>query len=289
MSISNPLVQHFFHESTGTLSYVVSDPATARAAVIDPVLGFSVVSGRTDSSQVDVICAYLENRGLALDWILETHAHADHLSAAQLLKARQGRKIAIGQGICKVQALFGLLFNLKEPFRSDGSQFDRLFTGGDRFHIGKLECRVLSTPGHTSDSVSYVIGNAAFVGDTLFAPDYGTARCDFPGGDASLLFDSIQELLSLPAGTDLYLCHDYRPNNRELQFRTTIDAQRDTNIHIGAGRGKEEFVAMRQARDKTLSLPALLLPALQVNVRAGHCPEAEDNSVSYLKIPLNQL
>jgi glyoxylase-like metal-dependent hydrolase (beta-lactamase superfamily II) len=289
MSISNPLVQHFYHEPTGTLSFVVSDPATACAAVIDPVLGFDIVSGRTDASQIDVISAYHEKHGLALEWILETHAHADHLSAAQLLKARQGGKVAIGQGICKVQAHFGRLFNLKEPFRSDGSQFDRLFAGGDRFHIGKLECRVLSTPGHTSDSVSYVIGNAAFVGDTLFAPDYGTARCDFPGGDASLLFDSIQKLLSLPAGTDLYLCHDYRPNNRELQFRTTIDAQRETNIHIGAGRGKEEFVAMRQARDKTLSLPVLLLPALQVNVRAGHYPEAEDNSVSYLKIPLDQL
>jgi glyoxylase-like metal-dependent hydrolase (beta-lactamase superfamily II) len=289
MSKSNPLVQHFYDDSTGTLSYVVSDRATACAAVIDPVLGFDIVSGRTDASQIEVISAYLEEHDLALDWILETHAHADHLTAAQLLKARQGGQIAIGHGICKVQEYFGRLFNLKEPFRSDGSQFDRLFDSGDRFHIGKLECRVLSTPGHTSDSVSYVIGDAAFVGDTLFAPDYGTARCDFPGGDASLLFDSIQRLLSLPAGTDLYLCHDYRPNNRELQFRTTVDAQRDTNIHIGGGCGKEEFVAMRQARDKTLSLPALLLPALQVNVRAGHCPEAEDNSVSYLKIPLDQL
>lgn len=285
----NPAIQHFYHEPTGTLTYVVSDPSTSVAAVIDPVLGFSIVSGRTDATQVDLIKAYLEEHDLGLEWILETHAHADHLTAAQSVKARLGGRVAIGQGIREVQRHFGELFNLNSPFRTDGSQFDHLFAEGDQFHIGSLECRVLSTPGHTSDSVTYVVGNAAFVGDTLFAPDYGTARCDFPGGDAGRLYDSIQSLLSLPGDTVLYLCHDYRPNDRELQFRTTVGAQRASNIHIGSGRNKAEFVAMRDARDATLSLPALLLPALQINIRGGHRPEAEDNAVSYLKLPLDQL
>lgn len=287
--MSYPAIQHFYHEPSGTLTYVVSDPSTSVAAVIDPVLGFDIVSGRTDSTQVELIKNHLEENDLRLEWILETHAHADHLTAAQSVKARLGGRVAIGQGIRDVQAYFGRLFNLKSPFVSDGSQFDRLFAEDDRFHIGSLECRVISTPGHTSDSVTYVIGNAAFIGDTLFAPDYGTARCDFPGGDAGRLYDSIQKLLSLPDDTTLYLCHDYRPNHRELQISASVQAQRTTNIHIGNGRSKAGFVAMRQSRDATLSLPSLLLPSLQVNVRGGHAPEPEDNSVSYLKIPLDQL
>lgn len=287
--MSNPAIQHFYHEPTGTLTYVVSDPESSVAAVIDPVLGFNVVSGRTDSTQVDLIAEHLEKNGLRLEWILETHAHADHLSAAQAVKARLGGNLAIGQGIREVQDHFGRLFNLKSPFVSDGRQFDRLFAGDETFRIGTLDCRVLSTPGHTSDSVSYVVGNAAFIGDTLFAPDYGTARCDFPGGDAGRLYDSIQKLLSLPDDTTLYLCHDYRPGDRELQVKATVGAQRASNIHIGGGRSKEDFVAMREARDATLSLPSLLLPSLQVNIRGGHLPEPEDNSISYLKIPLDQL
>ena len=287
--MSSPDIQHYYHAATGTLSYVVSDPATGKASVIDPVLGFSIVSGRTDAAPVDGICGFLDSRKLELEWILETHAHADHLSAARIVKARLGGKIAIGQGICKVQQNFASLFNLKPPFRSDGSQFDRLFTANDVFRIGSIECRVLATPGHTSDSVTYVAGNAAFIGDSLFMPDVGTARCDFPGGDAGRLYDSIQSILSLAPDTMLYLCHDYPPDGREMRYRCSIREQRESNIHIGGGRTRDEFIALRQARDKTLSLPALILPAIQTNIRAGAVPEPEDNAVSYLKIPLNQL
>lgn len=287
--MSSPDIQHFYHAATGTLSYVVRDPATGKAAVIDPVLGFSIVSGSTDSSPVDGICDFIDSENLELEWILETHAHADHLSAAQILKARLGGKIAIGQGICKVQENFANLFNLKPPFCSDGSQFDHLFTANEVFRIGSIECRVLGTPGHTSDSVTYVACNAAFIGDSLFMPDVGTARCDFPGGDAGLLYDSIQSILSLPPGTMLHLCHDYPPDGRDMRHRCSIHEQRESNIHIGGGRTRDEFIALRQARDRTLSLPALILPAIQTNIRAGAVPEPEDNAVSYLKIPLNQL
>lgn len=287
--MSTPDVQHFYHAASGTLAYVVSDPATAKAAVIDPVLGFSIVSGRTDTTPVDGIRAFLDANNLELEWILETHAHADHLSAAQILKARCGGKIAIGDGICKVQENFAHLFNLKPPFCINGSQFDRLLSAGEDLAIGTIECRVLATPGHTGDSVTYVAGNAAFVGDTLFMPDVGTARCDFPGGDAGRLYDSIQSILSLPPETVLYLCHDYPPEGREMCYRCSIAEQRAANIHIGGGRSRKEFVVLRQARDLTLSLPALIIPAIQVNIRAGAVPEPEDNAVSYLKIPLNQL
>lgn len=286
--MSSPDIQHFYHDASGTLSYVVSDPQTAKAAVIDPVLGFSIVSGRTDTVAVDGICEFLDAEDLDLEWILETHAHADHLSAAQVLKARLGGKIAIGQGICKVQENFASLFNLKQAFCSDGSQFDRLFRANETFPIGTIECRVLATPGHTSDSVTYVVGNAAFVGDSLFMPDVGTARCDFPGGDAGRLYDSIQSILALAPETTLYLCHDYPPDGREMRYRCSILEQRESNIHIGGGRTRNEFIALRQARDKTLSLPALILPAIQINIRAGAVPEPEENAVSYLRIPLNQ-
>ncbi|HSD70953.1 MAG TPA: MBL fold metallo-hydrolase [Woeseiaceae bacterium] len=287
--MSTPEVQHFYHTASGTLSYVVSDPATAKAAVVDPVLELCTVSGRTNATPVSRICDFLDANELELEWILETHAHADHLSAAQILKARCGGKIAIGQGICKVQENFARLFNLKPPFCIKGSQFDRLLGAGDTVAIGTIDCRVLESPGHTNDSVTYVAGDAAFIGDTLFMPDVGTARCDFPGGDAGCLYDSIQAILSLPPDTVLYLCHDYPPAGREMRYCCSIGEQRQSNIHIGGSRNREEFVALRQARDRTLSLPALIIPALQVNIRAGAVPEPEDNAVSYLKIPLNQL
>ena len=283
------LVQHFYHQPTGTLSYVVSDPATSMAAVIDPVLGFSVVSGRTDPAPARDIIEYIRANDLTLEWILETHAHADHLSSAQTIKAHLGGKVAIGKGIRSVQETFGEIFNLKAPFAADGRQFDRLFADGDTFTIGSIAARVLNTPGHTSDSVTYLAGDCAFVGDSIFMPDFGTARCDFPGGDASLLYDSVQKLFALPPQTKLYMCHDYPPEGRSLRYEVTVAEQKEANVHVKDGMAKAEFVAMRKKRDATLSLPALILPAIQVNIRAGHLPESEDNEVSYIKIPLDTL
>ena len=284
-----PDVQHFSHEQAGTLTYIVSDTETSAAAVIDPVLGFSVVSGRTDAEPAEEIIAFIENNGLHLDWILETHAHADHLSSAQLLKSELGGKIAIGEGICKVQENFGSVFNLQAPFAADGHQFDHLFSDNEVFALGNIECRVMHTPGHTSDSVTYRIGNFAFIGDTLFMVDSGTARCDFPGGSAGLLYDSIQKLLLLPDDTMLCICHDYPPEGRSLRYEVTVREQKENNIHVGGGTGKDEFITIREARDETLSLPALILPSIQVNISAGHLPVAEDNQISYIKIPLNTL
>jgi glyoxylase-like metal-dependent hydrolase (beta-lactamase superfamily II) len=284
-----PELQHFYHEQSGTLSYVVSDPQTATAAVIDPVLGFSVISGRTDSGPADEIISYIEKNKLTLEWILETHAHADHLSGAQVLKSRLGGKVAIGDGICKVQEHFASVFNLKAPFAADGHQFDHLFGDNESFALGNIECRVMSTPGHTSDSVTYLIGKYAFVGDSIFMADSGTARCDFPGGDAALLYQSIQKLFALPEDTILCMCHDYQPNGRELRYEVTVKEQKDDNIHVGGGTGEDEFLKVRTTRDQTLSLPALILPAIQVNIRAGHLPAAEDNEISYIKIPLDTL
>jgi len=285
----NPEVQHFYHEPSGTFSYVVSDPATSVAVIIDSVLGFSAVSGQTDAGPAETIIAYVEKRGLSIEWILETHAHADHLSAAQMLKERLGGKIAIGEGIRKVQSHFGPVFNLGPAFATDGTQFDHLFVDKDEFAIGELSCRVIHTPGHTNDSVTYVIGNAAFVGDTVFMTDYGTARCDFPGGDAGLLYDSIQTLFGLPEDTMIHLCHDYPPDDRPLQFATPLADQKSTNIHVGGGVQREDYVAMRESRDATLALPALILPSIQVNIQAGELPAAEDNDISYIKIPLDIL
>ena len=287
--MSSASVQHFYHQSSGTLSYVVSDPATSTAAVIDPVLGFSVVSGRTDPAPAKEIIEYLRSNDLALEWILETHAHADHLSSAQTIKAHLGGKVAIGSGVRAVQETFGEIFNLKAPFAADGRQFDRLFADGESFTIGSIECDVLNTPGHTSDSVTYVAGDCAFVGDSIFMPDFGTARCDFPGGDASLLYESIQKLFALPPQTKLYTGHDYPPEGRSVRCAVTVAEQKEANVHVKDGTAKAEFVAMRKKRDASLSLPALILPAIQVNIRAGHLPESEDNDVSYLKIPLNAL
>lgn len=284
-----PDVRHFYHQPTGTLSYVVSDPDTARAAVIDPVLGFSVISGRTDTEPADEIIAYIEKSGLTLEWILETHAHADHLSGAQVLKSTLGGKVAIGEGICKVQEHFASVFNLPAPFAADGRQFDHLFRDDESFALGNIECRVMATPGHTSDSVTYLVGKYAFVGDSLFMVDSGTARCDFPGGDAALLYRSIQNLFALPDDTILCMCHDYQPNGRELRYEVTVREQKDDNIHVGGGTSEEQFVEIRTTRDQTLSLPALILPSIQVNINAGHLPAAEDNNVSYIKIPLDTI
>lgn len=284
-----PDVRHFYHPPTGTLSYVVSDPSSGRAAIVDPVLGFCIVSGRTDTEIAMAILDYVERHSLDVQWILETHAHADHLSAAQFLKSRCGGMVAIGEGIRSVQAHFAAVFNLQPPFVADGRQFDKLFAGNEQFSLGNITCEVLYTPGHTNDSVTYCIGDCAFVGDSLFMPDYGTARCDFPGGDAALLFDSIQKLFALPAATRLFMCHDYPPEGRDLRYEVSVAEQEKENKHVGRNATKDQFVAMREARDATLSLPALILPAIQVNIRAGDLPEPESNEVSYLRIPLNLL
>ncbi len=282
-------VQHFHHEPSGTFSYVASDPATGAAAIIDPVLDYAVVSGRSDTAPADEIVAYIEQKGLSVEWILETHAHADHLSSAPYLQSKVGGQLAIGQGITKVQSHFGPLFNLKPPFAPDGHQFDRLFTDGDTFKLGSISGQVMHTPGHTNDSVTYVIEDAAFVGDTVFMTDYGTARCDFPGGDAGLLYDSIQKLFDLPDETTLYLCHDYPPEGRKVRCATTVREQRENNVHVGGGKGRDDFVAMRESRDAQLGLPALILPSIQVNIQAGNLPAAEDNGIAYLKFPLDTL
>jgi len=285
----NPDIQHFYHEQSGTLSYVVSDTDTGAAAIIDPVLDFSIVSGRSDTESADALVHHVADRKLTLEWILETHAHADHITAAQYLKSKLGGKIAIGQGVRDVQAHFGPVFNLQAPFAADGHQFDQLFADGEQFALGGCTCRVLHTPGHTNDSVTYIIGNAAFVGDTVFMTDFGTARCDFPGGNAGLLYDSIQKLFALPDDTLFYLCHDYPPQGRKLRYSVPLAEQQADNIHVGRGTNRDDFVVMRESRDATLSLPALIVPSIQVNIRAGHLPAVEDNGIAYIKIPLNTL
>lgn len=280
----------FFDPASFTYSYVVSDPATRRCAIIDAVLDYDPAAGRTTSVSAERIVAYVREQGLGVDWLLETHVHADHLSAAAYLKAQLGGRLAIGAQITQVQATFAKLFNTGGEFVSDGRQFDQLFQDGDSFQIGSLQARVLHTPGHTPACLSYVIGDAAFVGDTLFMPDYGTARCDFPGGDARQLYRSIHRLFALPAATRLYLCHDYLPAGRsEYSCMTTVAEQRAHNLHIHEGVDEDSFVAMRRARDAGLKMPALILPAVQINMRGGELPPAEDNGVRYLKIPLNAL
>lgn len=279
----------FFHKPTSTFSYVVADVATQRAAVIDPVLDYDASAGRTGTTSADAIIEHIRKHKLTLEWILETHAHADHLSAAQHIKREIGGRIAIGEGIRQVQANFTKLFNIASQVPCDGSQFDHLFKDGEKFTIGGLQARVLATPGHTSDSLTYVIGDAAFVGDTLFMPDSGTARCDFPGGDAGQLYDSIQRIFALPADTRLFMCHDYAPGGREYLHQSTVAEQKRANIHVHDGISREKYIELRTTRDRTLKVPALLLPAVQVNIRAGRLPEAEANSNAYLKIPLNRI
>ncbi|HRK43827.1 MAG TPA: MBL fold metallo-hydrolase, partial [Gemmobacter sp.] len=278
-----PKVQAFFDEATNTITYVLRDPASTACAVIDSVLDFDYASGRTDTRSAEAVMDYITQEGLDLQWILETHVHADHLSAAPLIQERLGGKIGIGERITVVQNTFGKIFNEGTRFQRDGSQFDQLFHEGDRFTIGGLEGRVLHTPGHTPACLTYVIGNAAFVGDTLFMPDFGTARCDFPGGSADTMFDSVQKILSLPDETRIFVGHDYKaPGRDHYAWETTVGEQKALNVHVGAGRSREEFVAMRQARDATLDMPRLIIPSLQVNMRAGQMPEPDDNGVSYL-------
>ena len=282
-------IQAFFDPQTWTVSYVVSDPATRHAAVIDPVLDYDFKSGHTSTVQADRILAHLSEQGLMVDWILETHAHADHLSAARYLQQRVGGRIGIGEHIRAVQATFKKLYNLERGFLPDGSQFDHLFADGERFQIGEVTAQALHVPGHTPADLAYLIEDALFVGDTLFMPDVGTARADFPGGDARQLYRSMRRLLALPAQTRIFVCHDYPPQGREPAWESSVAAQRASNIHVRDGVSEDEFVAMRQARDATLDVPTLILPSIQINVRAGQLPPPDDNGVSYLRIPLNAL
>lgn len=286
-----PQVQAFHHADTGTWSYVVADPATRTAAIIDPVLDFDAKSGRTSTPSAQALIDHVHGQGLQVRWLLETHAHADHLSAAHWLKSQHfpDATLAIGEGIRDVQKAFRPIFNLGEHFPVDGSQFDHLFADGEAFTIGELNARVIAAPGHTSDSNAYLIGDALFTGDSLFMPDGGTARCDFPGGDAATLYRSIQRLFELPETTRVFVCHDYGPGGREVRCETTIGEQKRGNIHVRDGVDEAGFVTMRKARDATLAMPALILPAVQVNIRAGALPEAEDNGVRYLKVPLDRI
>lgn len=285
-----PVVRSFFDESTNTVSHVAHDPVTRRAAIIDSVLDFDAASGRTDTASADLIIAYVRSRALTVDWLLETHAHADHLSAAPYLQRRLGGALAIGRAILTVQSVFGKLFNTSGNVLPDGADFDRLFDDGERFALGEIPGIALHVPGHTPADMAYVVGDAVFSGDTLFMPDYGSARADFPGGDARLLYQSIRRLLGLPGGTRQFLCHDYKaPGRAHYAWETTIGAQRTGNVHAHEGVEEEAFVAMRTARDTTLAMPGLILPAIQVNMRGGHLPEPEANGTRYLKIPLDAL
>ena len=286
----SPQVQAFFDEPTNTITYLVQDPTGRGAAVIDSVLDFDYASGRTDTRSADAVIAAIKAQDLDLQWILETHVHADHLSAAPYIQDRLGGKIGIGDRITVVQDTFGKVFNEGTRFARDGSQFDRLFADGDTLMVGQMRGDVLHTPGHTPACLTYVFGDAAFVGDTLFMPDFGTARCDFPGGSAAVMFDSVQRILALPDETRIFVCHDYKaPGRDSFAWETTVGAQKSANVHIGQGRSRDDFVALRQARDATLAMPRLIIPALQINMRAGHMPEAEDNGTVYLKVPLNGL
>ena len=282
-----PDVRAFFDPATWTLTYIVKDPNSSSCAIVDSVLDYEAASGRTKTESADQVIAMVESENLTVEWILETHVHADHLSAAPYLHNKLGGKIGIGAHITDVQNIFGNLFNAEPEFRRDGSQFDHLFTDGDTFAIGGLTATAMHTPGHTPACMTYHIGDALFVGDTMFMPDFGTARCDFPGGDARVLYQSIQRLLALPPETRMFMCHDYMPNGREMQYETTVGEQKASNLHVHDGVSEDEFVAMRSAKDKTLSMPTLILPSVQVNMRAGELPPAEDNGVRYLKIPLD--
>jgi glyoxylase-like metal-dependent hydrolase (beta-lactamase superfamily II) len=283
-------VHGIFDPATFTVSYVVAEPTGKHCALIDTVLDYDPKSGRTSTRSADALLAYVASEGLTVDWILETHAHADHLSAAQYLKSKVGGKVAIGEHITRVQAGFKRLFNEDDRFATDGSQFDHLFKDGEEFAIGAMRGRVIHTPGHTPACVSFVIGDACFVGDTLFMPDYGTARCDFPGGDAAELYRSIKKLLSLPDATRLFMCHDYLTPTREHHlWETTVHEQRKHNVHVHDGIDEHEFVKLRSARDATLAVPVLILPSVQINMRAGHKPPPEANGIAYLKIPLDTL
>lgn len=288
--MQRPEVKAFFDESTNTFSYVVADPATRKAAVIDSVLDYDIVSGRTRRDGANAVIDFVRVQELDLEWVIDTHVHADHLSAAPYVQSVLGGKLAIGEHIRQVQETFGKIFNAGDAFQRDGSQFDHLFKDGERYRLGNIEAVAMHTPGHTPACMTHVIGDAAFVGDTLFMPDYGTARCDFPGGDARTLYRSIQRIFTLPDDTRVFLCHDYKAPGRDVfAHETTVGDERRANIHVNAGSDEEAFVHMRRTRDATLSMPRLLLPAVQVNMRAGRFPPPEDNGTSYLKIPLDTL
>ena len=285
--MSKPNVNAFFDEATFTVTYVVADPTTGRAAVVDPVLDFDPASGRTSTTSADKVIAFVKSENLGIDWILETHVHADHLSGAPYIREQLGGKTAIGANVTAVQDTFKGVFNLKD-LATDGSQFDHLFADDESFDIGAIAGRVIATPGHTPACITYVIGDAAFVGDTLFMPDFGSARTDFPGGDATQLYESIQKILSLPGNTRLFMCHDYKAPGRDVYaWETSVAEQRASNIHINDTVSREAFVEMREGRDSQLGMPKLILPSLQVNLCAGRLPEPEDNDIRYLKIPLD--
>ena len=286
---ARPVVTGFFDPDTATVSYVVADPGSGRCAIIDPVLGFDAASGRTDAAPAERLVEHVEREGLEVEWIIETHAHADHLSAAPRVRERLGGKVAIGRPICAVREVFGKVFNDASASRDPAEDFDHLFEDGEEYRIGGLKARALHTPGHTPACMTHVIGDAAFVGDTIFMPDVGTARADFPGGDARRLYRSIRRILSLPGETRIFVCHDYPPEGRQPAWETTVAEERENNIHMRDGISEEEFVKMRTARDATLALPRLIIPSIQVNIHAGRLPEPEDNGVRYLKVPLDVL
>lgn len=287
MSTANVHIEMFFDKDSSTFSYVVADTHSRQAAVIDPVLDYDAAAGTVSTGGADKILSYLAQQQFTLQWILETHAHADHLSAADYLKRKTGAPIAIGEGIKKVQQTFKLVFNLDDDeLTAKGDYFDKLFSDNETFTIGNVNARVINTPGHTNDSVSYLIAGNLFVGDSLFMPDAGTARCDFPGGDAHILFRSIQRIYQLPDDTRIFICHDYQPNGRELRYLTSVAEQKAANIHVKADTPEQEFVQKRETRDKTLAVPRLIYPSVQVNIRGGQLPKAQANGVSYIKIPL---
>ncbi len=288
--MSTPLVKGFFDPATYTISYVVSDPATKACAIIDSLLDFDQASGRTSTRSADMLIDYVKAQGLSCEWIIDTHVHADHLTAAPYIRAQLGGKIAIGFNIPVVQGVFKRVFNEDQRFHTDGRQFDHLFQDEEVYRIGEIEARALHTPGHTPACMSHVIGDAVFVGDTLFMPDFGTARCDFPGGDAGVLYDSIQKIFTLPEETRIFLCHDYMaPGRDEYVWETTVGEEKRANIHVKDGTSREAFIKMRTERDATLGMPKLILPSVQVNMRAGDMPPAEENGVSYMKLPIDAL
>jgi glyoxylase-like metal-dependent hydrolase (beta-lactamase superfamily II) len=282
-----PEVFPFFDKQTNTFSYVVKDPESNACAVIDSVMDIDYPSGTISFTGADEIVAYVKKHKLEVQWIIETHVHADHLSAAPYIQEQLGGKLAIGSKITVVQDVFGKIFNEGTEFQRDGSQFDRLLDDGDTYKIGGMTAHAVHTPGHTPACMTHVVGDVAFVGDTLFMPDGGTARADFPGGDARTLYQSIKKVLSLPPATRLFMCHDYGPNDREIEYETTVEKERNENIHVHDGTTENQFVAMRESRDATLDMPRLILPSLQVNMRAGHLPPAADNQQVYLKLPIN--
>jgi glyoxylase-like metal-dependent hydrolase (beta-lactamase superfamily II) len=284
-----PEVEAFFDPATNTISYVVKDPDSNACAVIDSVMDIDYAAGRITYEHADKIIKHIEDNGLKLEWLIETHVHADHLSAAPYIQQKLGGKIGIGEKITVVQDTFGKVFNEGTEFQRDGSQFDRLFKDGDTYRIGGMDVVALHTPGHTPACMTHVVGDAAFVGDTLFMPDGGSARADFPGGDAGTLYDSIQRVLSLPEDTRLFMCHDYGPNGRDIQWETTVREEKEHNIHVGRGKTKEDFVKFRTERDATLAMPRLIIPSLQVNMRAGEMPPADKDGKTFLKVPVNTL